>query len=82
MPKLDKEKELLKKTAEVFKNYPKNKLRTTRNSNKQNTQHISIPKNRENIIYLYTPILMNEYRIYEETKRKIIREIKENNKYR
>jgi len=82
MPKLVKEKELLKKTAEVFKNYPKNKLRTTRNSNKQNTQHINIPTNKENIIYLYTPILMNEYRIYEETKRKIIREIKENNKYR
>ena len=82
MPKLVREKELLKRTAEVFENYPKNKPRTTRNSNKQNTQHINIPKNRENIIYLYTPIFMNEYQIYEETKREIIRKIKENNKYK
>ncbi len=81
MLKLVREKELLKRTAEVFKNYPKNKSRTTRNSNKQNTQHISIPKNKENIIYLYTPIFMNEYQIYEDTKREIIKKIKENNRY-
>ena len=76
MPKLVREKELLKRTAVVFKNYPKNKPRITRNSNRQNTQHINIPKSRENIIYLYTPIYMNEYQIYEETKREIIRKIK------
>src|SRR5204863_3616 len=77
MPKLVREKELLKRTAVVFKNYPKNKPRITRNSNKQNTQHINILERRENIKYLYTPIYMNEYQIYEETKREIIRKIKE-----
>jgi len=83
MPKLVREKELLKRTAVVFKNYPKNNPRITRNSNRQNTQHINIiSKSRENIIYLYTPIYMNEYQIYEETKREIIRKIKENNKYK
>lgn len=75
MPKLIREKEQLKKIAEIYKNYPKSKPRTTRNSNKQN-----IPK--ENIIYLCTATLIHEYQIYEEIKREIIREIKENNKYR
>ena len=79
MPKLSKEKEILKKNAGIYQKYPGGIIRNTKNSNKKEVKLEKKRTTHRNVINLHTPEIIHEYQIYMKIKKQIIKEIKEYN---